>query len=117
MSLKSYIVSIDDEKHDIHAITVIYASEHEQARAIVKSDVPDAIVKVYDRFFPNFLLEGGEIYILSAWKLLQPMFNVAKQKDKILDLENELANAKKKLAALEKVVENTREEERAIPQF
>lgn len=117
MSLNQYIVSIDNEKHDIHAITVIYATERELARKIVaENSVSGTIIGVYDKF-PVILIEDGTNYVLSAWKLLQGALMVAKQEEKVIALQNELEWERAKLADFEKILQKNKEEAEAIPQF
>lgn len=116
MSLNHYIVSIDDEKHNIHAITVIYASERERAREIVKHNATEAAIGVYDEF-PIILIEDGTNYVLRAWKSLQCELIVINQREKIHALIEELEVEKRKLSVYEKREREIKEEEGAIPQF
>lgn len=116
MSLNQYIVSIDAEKRNIHAITAIYATGREEAREIVKDSAPEAVIGVYDEF-PTILIEDGTNYVLSAWKPLQYTLIVAKQKEKILALEKELNAERLKLMEYQDKAREAEEETRAIPQF
>ena len=117
MSLNQYIVSIDDEKHNIHAITVIYAAERELAREIVaENSASNTVIGVYDKF-PVILIEDGTNYILYAWQLLRSILAVEKQKEKVLTLEEELKAERLELLECERILRETREEEEAIPQF
>lgn len=117
MNLHQYIVSIDNEKHDIHAITVIYAAERELARKIVaENSVSGTIIGVYDKF-PVILIEDGTNYVLSAWKPLQGALMVARQEEKVIALQNELERERATLANLERILRKEKEEAEAIPQF
>ncbi len=117
MSLNQYIVSIDDEKHNIHAITVIYAAERELARVIVaENSASDTVIGVYDKF-PVILIEDGTNYVLSAWKPLRGALIIEKQKEKVLALEEELKAERMKLLSYQEILRKAREEEEAIPQF
>lgn len=117
MSLNQYIVSIDDEKHNIHAITVIYAAERELAReTVAENSASDTVIGVYDKF-PVILIEDGTNYILYAWQLLRNILAVVKQKEKVLTLEEELKVERLELLECERILRETREEEEAIPQF
>lgn len=117
MSLNQYIVSIDNEKHNIHAITVIYAAERELARKIVAENcVSGTIIGVYDKF-PVILIEDGTNYVLSAWKPLQGALMVARQEEKVIALQNELEQERATLANLERILQKKKEEAEAIPLF
>lgn len=117
MSLNQYIVSIDDEKHNIHAITVIYAAERELAREIVAANsASDTVIGVYDKF-PVILIEDGTNYVLSAWKPLKCALMVARQQEKVIALQNELEWERTKLADLEGILRKEKEEAEAIPLF
>lgn len=117
MSLNQYIVSIDDEKHNIHAITVIYAAERELAReTVAENSASDTVIGVYDKF-PVILIEDGTNYILYAWQLLRNILAVVKQKEKVLTLEEELKVERLELLECERILRETREKEEAIPQF
>ena len=117
MSLNQYIVSIDNEKHDIHAITVIYAAERELARkTVAENSVSGTIIGVYDKF-PVILIEDGTNYVLSAWKPLQGALMVARQEEKVIALQNELERERATLANLERILRKAKEEAEAIPQF
>lgn len=117
MNLHQYIVSIDNEKHDIHAITVIYAAERELARkTVAENSVPGSVIGVYDKF-PVILIEDGTNYVLSAWKPLQCALMVARQEEKVIALQNELERERATLANLEGILRKKKEEAEAIPQF
>lgn len=117
MSLNQYIVSIDNEKHDIHAITVIYAAERELARkTVAENSVPGSVIGVYDKF-PVILIEDGTNYVLSAWKPLQCALMVARQEEKVIALQNELERERATLANLEGILRKKKEEAEATPQF
>lgn len=112
-----YFVSIDNNTRDIHVITVIYASTPENAREIVTAKAPDSsIIGVYETF-PALLIEDGINYVCHAWKLLQGELMVARQKEKVIALQNELEWERTKLANFEKILQKEKEEAEAIPQF
>lgn len=117
MSLNQYIVSIDNEKHDIHAITVIYAAERELARkTVAENSVPGSVIGVYDKF-PVILIEDGTNYVCHAWKPLQCALMVARQEEKVIALQNELEQERATLANLERILRKKKEEAEATPQF
>lgn len=112
-----YFVSIDNDMRDIHVITVIYASTPENAREIVTAKAPNSsIIGVYDTF-PALLIEGGVNYVCYAWKPLQCALIVAKQKEKVIALQNELERERATLANLEGILRKEKEEAEAIPLF
>ena len=112
-----YFVSIDNNMRDIHVITVIYASTPENAREIVTAKAPNSsIIGVY-LTFPALLIEDGVNYICYAWKLLQGVLMVARQKEKVIALQNELERERSTLANLEEILRKKKEEAEAIPQF
>lgn len=112
-----YFVSIDNNPRDIHVITIVYAATIEDARAMVTEKAPDSsIIGVYNTF-PALLIEDGINYVCHTWKLLQGALMVAKQEEKVIALQNELEWERTKLADFEKILQKTKEETEAIPQF
>lgn len=112
-----YFVSIDNNPRDIHVITVVYASTPEHAREMVTAKAPNSsIIGVYDTF-PALLIEDGVNYVCYAWKLLQGELMIAKQKEKVIALQNELEWERTKLADFEKILQKAKEEAEAIPLF
>ena len=112
-----YFVSIDNDTRDIHVITVVYASTLEDARAMVTEKAPNSsIIGVYNTF-PAPLIEDGINYVCHAWKPLQGELMVARQKEKVIALQNELEWERTKLADFEKILQKAKEEAEAIPQF
>ena len=112
-----YFVSIDNNMRDIHVITVIYASTPENAREIVTAKAPNSsIIGVY-LTFPALLIEDGVNYVCYAWKLLQGVLMVARQKEKVIALQNELERERATLAHLEEILRKKKVEAEALPQF
>ena len=112
-----YFVSIDNDTRDIHVITVIYASTPENAREIVTAKVPNSsIIGIYETF-PALLIEDGVNYVCYAWKPLQCALMVARQREKVITLQNELERERATLANLERILREKKEEAKAIPQF
>lgn len=114
--MTQYIVSIDDNARDIHFITIIYAENQDEARAAVKKEAPLAIIGVYEKF-PTILIEDGTNYVLSAWKPLKCKLIVARQREKVIALQNELERERAKLAEFEEILQREKEEAEAVPLF
>lgn len=112
-----YFVSIDNNPRDIHVITVVYASTLEDARAMVTEKAPNSsIIGVYNTF-PAPLIEDGINYVCYAWKPLQCALMVARQKEKVIALQNELERERATLANLERILQKKKEETEATPLF
>lgn len=114
--MTQYIVSIDDNARGIHFITIIYAENQDEARAAVKKEAPLAIIGVYEKF-PTILIEDGTNYVLSAWKPLKCKLIAARQREKVIALQNELERERAKLAEFEEILQKEKEEAEAVPLF
>lgn len=112
-----YIVSIDNDALEIHTITIIDALTEEDAREIATKEAPNSIIGVFEKF-PTLLIEDGINYVLSAWKPLKCALTVARQREKVIALQNELGREQEKLRDFEGALQKARDEMgMVIPRF